>query len=145
MFEVLTSEAPSTDIVVMSAAVADVRPKTVAEHKVKKSHLHAIELQENPDILATLGASKREKQIFVAFAAESGVDHDEARRKLRSKNADLIYLNDISGGSIFGSDQTEGWILDNNSLELHISATSKDTLARILLDQALIKLGYANV
>lgn len=145
MFEVLTSETPSTDILVMSAAVADVRPKSVADHKVKKSLLNAIELQENPDILATLGRNKRKGQIFVAFAAESGEDHDEARQKLHRKNADLIYLNDISGGSIFGSDQTEGWILDNNSLELHISATSKDTLARILLDQALIKLGYANV
>ena len=141
MLSALQRDIESSDILFMSAAVADARPKMKSDVKIKKSELEAIELQENPDIISTLSAAKKEGQIFVAFAAESSEDKSEARRKLKAKGSDLIYLNDISGGAIFGSDSTQGWILDSNELELYVPQSSKDTLARILLDQALIKLG----
>ena len=141
MLSALQRDIESSDILFMSAAVADARPKMKSDVKIKKSELEAIELQENPDIVSTLSAAKKEGQIFVAFAAESSEDKSEARRKLKAKGSDLIYLNDISGGAIFGSDSTQGWILDSNELELYVPQSSKDTLARILLDQALIKLG----
>ena len=141
MLGALQREVTTSNILFMSAAVADARPKLKSDVKIKKSELGAIELQENPDIVSTLSAEKKGGQIFVAFAAESSEDKAEARRKLKDKGSDLIYLNDISGGAIFGSDSTQGWILDSKTLELHVPPSSKDTLARILLDQALIKLG----
>ncbi len=141
MLSALQREVTTSNILFMSAAVADARPKLKSDVKIKKSELGAIELQENPDIVSTLSAEKKAGQIFVAFAAESSEDKAEARRKLKAKGSDLIYLNDISGGAIFGADSTQGWILDSNKLELHVPQSSKDTLARILLDQALIKLG----
>ena len=141
MLSALQRDIESSDILFMSAAVADARPKMKSDVKIKKSELEAIELQENPDIISILSAAKKEGQIFVAFAAESSEDKSEARTKLKAKGSDLIYLNDISGGAIFGSDSTQGWILDSNELELYVPQSSKDTLARILLDQALIKLG----
>lgn len=141
MLDALQRNIASSDILFMSAAVADARPKMKSDVKIKKSELDAIELQENPDIVSTLSAAKKQGQIFVAFAAESSEDKPEARRKLKAKGSDLIYLNDISGGAIFGSDSTKGWILDSDELELLVPQSSKDTLARILLDQALIKLG----
>ena len=145
MLNSLQNEISSSNILFMSAAVADARPKNTSGVKIKKSELDAIELQENPDIIAELSKSKKSDQTFVAFAAESSEDKIEARRKLRAKGSDLIYLNDISGGAIFGADSTQGWILDSEDLELFVPQTTKDTLARILLDQALIKLGYSNV
>lgn len=141
MLEALQREVTTSNILFMSAAVADARPKLKSDVKIKKSELGAIELQENPDIVSTLSAEKKAGQIFVAFAAESSEDKAEARRKLKAKGSDLIYLNDISGGAIFGSESTQGWILDSSEVELYIPQSSKDTLARILLDQALIKLG----
>ena len=141
MLEALQREVTTSNILFMSAAVADARPKLKSDVKIKKSELGAIELQENPDIVSTLSAEKKAGQIFVAFAAESSEDKAEARCKLKAKGSDLIYLNDISGGAIFGSESTQGWILDSSEVELYIPQSSKDTLARILLDQALIKLG----
>lgn len=145
MLGALRNEISSSNVLFMSAAVADARPKITSDVKIKKSDLNAIELQGNPDIIAELSKSKKIDQTFVAFAAESSEDKVEARRKLRAKGSDLIYLNDISGGAIFGADSTQGWILDSEDLELYVPQTTKDTLARILLDQALIKLGYSNV
>ena len=62
-------------------------------------------------------------------------------KKLTSKNLDLIYVNDVSNGKIFGSDQTSGLIMDASGGVAQVPSISKDTLSEILLDQLLIKLG----
>ena len=80
--------------------------------------------------------------MLVAFAAETGeVDVTAAKNKMNSKGVDLLYLNDVSNGSIFGSDKTEGKLIDSNGSVYECSEQDKDTLADLLLDRALTKLG----
>ena len=140
MHTALAKEFPASDLLVMSAAVADARPLQISEEKIKKGQLKDIQLVENPDLLKSI-ANMRDKQIIIAFAAETNNDIGAAREKMKAKGANILYLNDVSGGAIFGSDSTEGFILTSNGAHIPVSQTSKDTLAELLLDQALIQLG----
>ena len=142
MQEALNSHFPECDLLFMAAAVADARPVAMASQKIKKSDLNQIELERNPDLISELSKKSRASQILVAFAAETGeVDVSAAKVKLSSKGVDLLYLNDVSNGSIFGSDKTEGKLIDSNGSVYECSEQDKDTLADLLLDRALIKLG----
>ena len=140
MHAALEKEFPAANLLVMSAAVADARPSQISDEKIKKGQLKDIQLIENPDLLKSI-ASMRDKQIIIAFAAETNSDIDAAQEKMKAKGANILYLNDVSGGAIFGSDSTEGFILTSNGAHIPVSQTSKDTLAELLLDQALIQLG----
>ncbi len=140
MHAALEKEFPAANLLVMSAAVADARPSQISDEKIKKGHLKDIQLIENPDLLKSI-ASMRDKQIIIAFAAETNSDIDAAQEKMKAKGANILYLNDVSGGAIFGSDSTEGFILTSNGAHIPVAQTSKDTLAELLLDQALIQLG----
>jgi phosphopantothenoylcysteine decarboxylase/phosphopantothenate--cysteine ligase len=140
MHAALEDNFPVTDILVMSAAVADARPTLISEEKIKKSALTNIELTENPDLLKSVVRLKF-NQIVIAFAAETSNDLEVAEAKRISKGADVLYLNNVSNGAIFGADETEGFILNNNGLVLTVAKTSKDSLADLLLDQALIQIG----
>jgi phosphopantothenoylcysteine decarboxylase/phosphopantothenate--cysteine ligase len=128
------------DALFMSAAVADARPLDASDEKIKKSDYQSIELVENADILKSL-FSKKKKQIIVAFAAETSHDRGSALAKLESKGADILYLNDISAGDIFNSETTYGEIFKRDGTSIKVAKTTKDTLARELLDTALIQLG----
>ena len=144
MFSQVEKEFDACDLLVMSAAVADARPSQVSQSKIKKSSLTSIELASNPDIVATV-ASRKKNQIVIAFAAETSLDIDEGKRKLLSKSADILFLNDVTGSEIFGSDQNQGVILIASKAgsvqEVNVDRTDKDTLADLLLDQALNRLG----
>ena len=140
MHAALEDNFPNTDILVMSAAVADARPTTVSQDKIKKNTLTNIELIQNPDLLKSV-ARLKSNQIVIAFAAETSNDLEVAEEKRISKGADVLYLNNVSRGAIFGSDETEGFILNNNGVVLTVAKTSKDSLADLLLDQALIQIG----
>jgi phosphopantothenoylcysteine decarboxylase/phosphopantothenate--cysteine ligase len=128
------------DALFMSAAVADARPLDASDEKIKKGDYQSIELVENADILKSL-LSKKKKQIIVAFAAETSHDRGSALAKLESKGADILYLNDISAGDIFNSETTYGEIFKKDGSSIKVAKTTKDTLARELLDTALIQLG----
>lgn len=128
------------DILIMSAAVSDARPKKAAIEKIKKTFLSTIELEQNPDLLAEV-AQRKDKQVIVGFAAETKDHLQEARRKLESKGLDVIYVNDVSGGAIFGQDQTMGTILLRNDADIAVKEVSKDALGNLLLDQAIRQLG----
>jgi phosphopantothenoylcysteine decarboxylase/phosphopantothenate--cysteine ligase len=136
----LREEFSQTDILAMTAAIADARPLQEADAKIKKSDYTKIDLIENPDLLADLASLKKD-QIIIAFAAESSHDGAEAQRKLASKGADILYLNDISHGDIFNSETTYGEIFSAQGSVAKVSQTTKDTLAHQLLDQALLQLG----
>jgi len=132
------------DVVIMSAAVSDVRPSIASTAKISKNDLKAISLTENPDI--TKGLSLRKvSQVMIGFAAQTASSLDEglelASAKLREKGLDIIYFNDVTGGAIFGSDRTEGVILTAKGQRYDFGAASKMTLANRLLDLALDKLG----
>jgi phosphopantothenoylcysteine decarboxylase/phosphopantothenate--cysteine ligase len=124
----------------MSAAVADAKPKSMSLEKIKKALLGSIELEENPDLLSALSASKKE-QIIIGFAAETKDHVQEARRKMEAKGLDLIFVNDVSGGAIFGQDHTMGTILLRNEADIAVKEVSKDALGNLLLDQAIRQLG----
>ena len=140
MQEALNQSFNDCDILIMSAAVSDARPKNSAVEKIKKTLLGSIELQENPDLLAGVAARKG-KQILVGFAAETKDHLQEARRKLDAKGLDLLYVNDVSGGAIFGQDQTMGTILLRNDADIAVKEVSKDALGNLLLDHAIRQLG----
>ena len=105
MLAALERELPPADILVMTAAVADWRPKSVSPVKLKKAGMAAtLELEPNPDILRTLAPHKG-RRVFVGFAAETGDPAEEARRKLVAKGLDLICANDVTQpGAGFGVD-----------------------------------------
>jgi phosphopantothenoylcysteine decarboxylase/phosphopantothenate--cysteine ligase len=129
----------STDLLVMAAAVADARPSQVGAEKLKKDSFREISLVENPDLVAQISTQKR-KQIIVGFAAETSLNVAEANRKLIAKGLDLIYLNDVSTGEIFGSDSTQGLFITADGKEIPVSKSNKTTLAGQLLDLVIDKL-----
>jgi phosphopantothenoylcysteine decarboxylase / phosphopantothenate---cysteine ligase len=142
MYEEMTRRVTNADLVIMSAAVADVRPALADTNKISKEHLTSIDVVRNPDIIAELGKTKRGNQVFIGFAAETGVGGlERAHVKIRSKNLDLLYFNDVSGGAIFNQDETEGYLLDSDGTEIRIPRISKELLAHQLLDVAASKLG----
>jgi len=145
MASVLQIEFPHSDALIMSAAVADARVANYSDQKIRKESLNQVDLEKNPDILKTLSGIKKVGQIIVGFAAETTADittlEQSGHEKLLSKSLDLIYVNNVSGGAIFGSDQTQGLIIDNQKKVIQVPEISKDTLSDILLDQLVSKLG----
>ena len=126
-----------SDFLFMAAAISDVRPASFSVEKIKKTSFDKIELVENPDVLASLPAHDSQK-IVVAFAAET--DHDsisEAQAKMARKGADLIYLNNVSGGAIFGSTHTSGSIINAAGLLESFTNVTKESLAHALINHAI--------
>ena len=145
MAAVLAIEFPHCDALIMSAAVADAKVLNYSEKKIKKESLGTVELDKNPDILKSLSKSKKIGQVIVGFAAETSSNASALEQsgfdKLASKSLDIIYVNNVSDGAIFGSDKTEGLIIDNQKNVIKVPEISKDTLSDILLDQLVSKLG----
>lgn len=140
MQQALNENFEDTDVLVMSAAVADARPVHQSSEKIKKDSFHEIELIQNPDLLASLAGRKR-GQVVIAFAAETSLDIEGAKEKMKRKSADILYLNDVSGGDIFNSEMTHGKIFTSDGKIVEVAETTKDTLAHLLLTEALHKLG----
>jgi len=134
--------APAADVVVMAAAVADFRPAEIAEYKIKKTvgtdDAPVIRLIRNPDILAGLVAQRRPGQVIVGFAAETGDETggvlEQARAKLARKGCDLLVLNDVSAGKVFGRTETEVVVLYPDGRAVPVPAGSKDRVAEAIWD-----------
>lgn len=133
------------DALIMCAAVADARPARLSSEKIKKHELESIQLEPNPDLLAELSRKKKPSQVLVGFAAETQFHLANASKKLVEKNLDVLYVNDVSGGAIFGSDSTRGTIITRDGGEIVVSEATKDTLANVLLDQVNFRLSLPNV
>ena len=145
----------SAQVIVMCAAVADFRPKTYADFKLKKStgnaesggsESYSLELVENPDILAGLAAQRlNEGQVIVGFAAETGDEHTSAleygRRKALKKGADLLAVNTVGATSGFGDVANEIHVLDSHGQQVGHSAGSKLQVARDLVELISQRLG----
>ena len=145
MAAVLEYEFSECDALIMSAAVADAKVVNYSDQKIKKEKLDVVSLSKNPDILKSLSEKKKPGQVIVGFAAEtiSGLDElqKQGEEKLLSKSLDLIYVNNVSDGAVFGSENTQGLIIDKNQNVIKVPHISKDTLSDILLDQLVSKLG----
>jgi phosphopantothenoylcysteine decarboxylase/phosphopantothenate--cysteine ligase len=133
--DALNAEFDSTDILVMAAAVADARPFQVATSKLKKDAYREISLIENSDLVSGVSKGKT-NQIIIGFAAETSLNNEEATRKMKAKGLDLIYLNDVSTGEIFGSELTKGIIFTSGGEAIEVGEITKATLANQLLDLA---------
>jgi phosphopantothenoylcysteine decarboxylase/phosphopantothenate--cysteine ligase len=127
--------APTADVVVMAAAVADFRPKVAEAGKIKKDGgVPEIVLEPTPDILGALGANKRPGQILVGFAAETSDLVANAELKLRRKNLDLIVANDVSAANVgFQHDTNAVTLLRPGGLISTVGLTDKRSVARAIL------------
>jgi phosphopantothenoylcysteine decarboxylase/phosphopantothenate--cysteine ligase len=128
------------DVVVMAAAVADIRPATQADYKIKKSDSGPvpIELEENPDILLELVANRRPGSLVVGFAAETGDTSasvlEHGRAKLARKGCDLLVVNAVGPGKAFGQSHNAGVILGSDGSEQLVDFGPKAVLAAALWD-----------
>lgn len=131
------SRFPDADIAVMCAAVADYRPASCADHKIKRSGVDemTLTLVRNPDIAATLGAMKRSGQRLVGFALETDHAEDNGRDKLASKNLDMIVVNSLEdAGAGFGVDTNRVTMLTADGRRLQGALKSKDGVAADIFD-----------
>ncbi|HZD37761.1 MAG TPA: bifunctional phosphopantothenoylcysteine decarboxylase/phosphopantothenate--cysteine ligase CoaBC [Actinomycetes bacterium] len=136
LYDAVVAEAPGHQVLVMAAAVADFRPKTAAEGKLKKDQgVPELVLEATPDTLAELGRDRRPGQVLVGFAAETGDHLANARSKLERKRLDLVVLNHVEGRrSAFGATAADAYLLDAETVE-ELPAAPKDEIARRLLDR----------
>lgn len=106
LLSVLEAEFPKCDALIMSAAVADARVSNYSQNKIKKNDFETMDLTKNPDILARIAEIKKSGQIVVGFAAETDSKSENlvklGSEKLRSKSLDLMYVNNVTDGAIFG-------------------------------------------
>jgi phosphopantothenoylcysteine decarboxylase / phosphopantothenate---cysteine ligase len=136
LYDAVLAEADAQDVLVMAAAVADFRPKRVAEGKLKKDQgVPDMVLEPTPDTLAELGRRRRPDQVLVGFAAETGDHLAGARRKLEAKRLDLVVLNHVEGAhSAFGADDADAYLVDADTVE-ELPRTSKAAIAARLLER----------
>lgn len=126
------------DIAILSAAVSDFKPKSIAGQKIKKDKaaLH-IELEPTKDILASLGKIKK-NQLLVGFALETENEIENAEKKLKKKNLDFIVLNSLNDkGAGFGSDTNKVTIIDKDSNLKSFGTKSKSEVANDILNELI--------
>ena len=136
MQDAIESRAGATDVIVMAAAVADFRPVSAADHKLKK-HDGAPEiiLEATPDILAGLGAAKPDGQVLVGFAAETDDLVANAQSKLERKQLDLIVANDVGAPSVgFAHDTNAVTLLRPDAKPVEIDLAAKRDVARAVIN-----------
>ena len=126
------------DVIIMTAAVSDYRPKEYIDKKIKKSDNDLVlELGRNKDILFELGKIKK-NQLLIGFAAETNNIKEYALKKLREKNLDLIVANDVSKKEIgFGADSNEVMFFDKNENEFEFEKMSKDLVAIEIINKII--------
>ena len=145
--EVLAA-ATAADAVVMAAAPADFAPTSRSEAKIKKADdgsAPTIELTQNPDILHELSSHRtRPGQVVVGFAAETGDATGSVlelgRAKLARKGCDLLVVNDVSGGAVFGSAENEAVILAADGGSRDVPRGSKTAVAHAIWDEVAARL-----
>ena len=147
MHEQATKAAPQCDIMILCAAVADYRPSTVAESKIKREKTGAmtIELVPNPDIAATLGQNKRPDQLMIGFALETNNEQQNAREKCERKNLDFIVLNSLNDKQAgFRYDTNKVTILDRDGSVTPFELKTKKEVACDIVNYAIAKIKSKN-
>ena len=144
MLEACEKIFPSTDMAIMSAAVADYTPLSIASEKIKKTDTDlSIQLTKTKDILKLMGALKTKDQIVVGFALETNNEKENALKKLSAKNADLMILNSLQdAGAGFGHDTNKITIFDKTGKAFPFDMKSKKEVA-IDIVNTIIQLFYA--
>jgi phosphopantothenoylcysteine decarboxylase/phosphopantothenate--cysteine ligase len=151
MRDAVVSAAGSADAVVMAAAPADFRPVATTGAKIKKAadgSAPALELTQTPDILAEISRARlRPGQVVVGFAAETGDDSGSVlelgRAKLARKGCDLLVVNDVRGGAVFGADDNQAVILGADGTQRDVPSGPKAALAHAVWDEVVRRLAPA--
>ncbi|MBA2773736.1 MAG: bifunctional phosphopantothenoylcysteine decarboxylase/phosphopantothenate--cysteine ligase CoaBC [Nocardioidaceae bacterium] len=142
--------AHDVDAVVMAAAPADFRPTERQAHKIKKQADRAapeLTLTETEDVLAGLVAARGADRlpVLVGFAAETGDSTagvlEHAREKLQRKRCDLLVVNDVGGGAVFGDDDNQAVILSADAADVPVPRGSKRDVAHVVWDQVVLRWG----
>ncbi len=136
MYELAKEQFTGADITVLAAAVADYKPRIFADSKIKKNKDNlTLELTKTPDIAASLGKKKSDGQIIVGFALETDNEFENARKKLYSKNFNMIVLNSLNDpGAGFGHDTNKISILDKDNNTREYELKSKTGVAKDIVD-----------
>jgi phosphopantothenoylcysteine decarboxylase/phosphopantothenate--cysteine ligase len=144
MYIACTENFKTTDIAIMSAAVADYTPVHVAQDKIKKQEGEwSVVLTKTKDILQSLGKNKTGSQFLVGFALETSNEKENALKKLHAKNADMIVLNSLNDpGAGFGYDTNKITIFDKEGSEYSFDNKSKTAVAKDIVN-TIIKLVHA--
>jgi phosphopantothenoylcysteine decarboxylase / phosphopantothenate---cysteine ligase len=137
MHEAVKRHAPDATTVIMTAAVADYHVAEPAEQKIKRKDAMTLTLEPTADILAEVGRGKSANQVLIGFAAETENVLTNARKKLESKHADAIVVNDVSQSSIgFSSERNAGQVITSNDI-VEIPEMPKLEMAQRILDLAV--------
>lgn len=141
MFDAVTKAAPEQDIIIKAAAVADYRPVTVSDNKIKKQDGEmSIALERTKDILGWLGEHKREGQFLCGFSMETENMLENSRKKLEKKKVDMIVANNLkTAGAGFGTDTNVVTFITKDSVE-ELPLMSKEEVAAKILDAILLKM-----
>jgi phosphopantothenoylcysteine decarboxylase / phosphopantothenate---cysteine ligase len=141
MGEAVRAAITDADALIMAAAVADFRPRSLADRKLTRESGLTLELEPTEDILADIGARVAElpegapRPYLVGFAAETG-SLERAAEKLRRKGVDLLVANDVAEeGSGFGTDTNHVWIIDADGTQVDLPLRSKRAVADEILDR----------
>jgi len=139
--DAVQGEAASADVVIMAAAVADYRPESIAESKIKKDvqgDTLQLTLVKNPDILQSLAANRRDGQLIVGFAAETESDADAlldlGRAKIARKGSDYLVLNRVGWTEGFATESNAVVVLNRAGVIVGEASGSKTTVAHRILD-----------
>jgi phosphopantothenoylcysteine decarboxylase/phosphopantothenate--cysteine ligase len=138
MLEACERYFPQVDVAIAAAAVADYRPKTVASQKIKKSEAEfSIELEKTIDILATMGAAKK-NQFLIGFALETENEIENAKLKIQKKNLDLIVLNSLQDeGAGFRNETNKVTFIDINFNIEPMELKSKEAVAVDIMNKVI--------
>lgn len=138
MFDAVTARAEEADIIIKAAAVADYRPASVSDEKVKKADgALSIALERTDDILKYIGAHKKAGQFLCGFSMETQNMLENSRVKLEKKNLDMIVANNLKqSGAGFGTD-TNILTLITREQEVQLDKMSKEEASHRLLDEIL--------
>ncbi|MDO5682786.1 MAG: bifunctional phosphopantothenoylcysteine decarboxylase/phosphopantothenate--cysteine ligase CoaBC [Propionibacteriaceae bacterium] len=141
--DTMTELSPSADVIVMAVAAADFTPRARAEGKIKKSSETSglsLDLVQTTDVLKTLSHNRPQPQVIIGFAAETAADEADllrlGRSKLERKGCDLLVLNNVSGGKVFGADDNDIVVISPEAIVAEAAGTKTEVAHRIL-DAAL--------
>src|SRR5579859_7315636 len=145
MHDAVLAAAANADVVVMAAAVADYRPQTRSDGKIKKDGQppEPLRLVENPDILAGLAVQRgpgRTQPVLVGFAAETDTSEQAARAKLARKGCDLLVVNPVGNGRGFGTPDNEAVVYGADGTVTLVPRGPKEALANVVWDLAAVNL-----
>ncbi len=143
MYEQVHARLPEADIVIMAAAVADYRPREVADFKIKKTGAAlSIDLVQNPDILASLQGKYKQGAFSIGFAAETHDIEHYALEKLQRKGVDLLVVNNVlESGAGFGYGTNRVDLYDREGFVESLPLASKFDVARMIIERTIARIG----